>query len=65
MDIKPIRTEQDYEAALARVDELMGAEFGTPEGEELDALVDLVERYESTHMPMDNPGAIDERTEPR
>ena len=61
MDIKPIRTEQDYEAALARVDELMGAEFGTPEGEELDAHVDLVERYESTHLPMDAPGAIDER----
>ena len=55
MDIKPIRTEHDYEAALARVDELMDAEFGTPEGEELDVLVDMVEAYESVHVPMGEP----------
>ena len=59
MDIKPIRTEQDYEAALARVDELMDAELGTPEGEELDVLVDLVEAYESRHVPMGYPSAVE------
>ena len=59
MDIKPIRTEQDYEAALARVDELMDAELGTPEGEELDVLVDVVEAYESLHVPMGYPRAVE------
>ncbi len=59
MEIKPIRTEQDYEAALARVDELMDAELGTPEGEELDVLVDLVEAYESRHVPMGYPSAVE------
>lgn len=57
-NIKPIRIEKDYEAALARIDELMDAEPGTPEGDELDVLVDLVELYESKHMPMGHPSPI-------
>ena len=40
--IKAIRSEADYQAALARVDALMDAEPGTSEGEELDVLTDLV-----------------------
>lgn len=59
MDIKSIRTEQEYEAALTRVDELMDAELGTPEGEELDVLVDLIEAYESRHVPMGYPSAVE------
>ena len=51
-DIRPVRTEADYEAALARIDELMDAEPETPDGRELDVLVDLVELYESKHEPM-------------
>jgi len=43
---KAIRNDADYEAALARIDELMGAERGTPEGEELDVLTDLVVNYD-------------------
>ena len=57
-EVKPIRTDADYAAALARVDELMDAESGTPEGEELDVLVDLVELYESKHVPMEPPSPI-------
>ena len=57
-EVKPIRTESDYVAALARVDELMDAEVGSPEGEELDVLVDLVELYESKHVPIDYPSPI-------
>ena len=57
-EVKPIRTESDYAAALARVDELMDAEVGTPEGEELDVLVDLVELYESRHEPMGYPSPV-------
>jgi len=57
-NVKPIRTEKDYEAALARVDELMDAAPGSPEGDELDVLVDLVELYESKHEPMGYPSPL-------
>jgi HTH-type transcriptional regulator/antitoxin HigA len=50
--IRAIRTEADYDAALSRVDALMDAQLGTPEGDELDVLVDLVELYEARHVPM-------------
>lgn len=56
--IKPIRIEADYEAALARIDALMDAEPGTPEGEELDILADLVEHYEAKHVSMGYPSAV-------
>jgi len=56
--IKPIRIEADYEAALARIDALMDAEPGTPEGEELDVLTDLVEHYEAKHVSMGYPSAV-------
>ncbi len=65
-DIKPIRSERDHEAALARISELMDAEPCSPEGDELDVLVDLVELYESKHVPMGLPspiGAIEFRME--
>ncbi len=48
MNIFPIRTEEDYDAALARIDTLMNADMGTPEGDELDILVTLVEAYEGS-----------------
>jgi HTH-type transcriptional regulator/antitoxin HigA len=56
--INAIRTEADYEAALARIAALMDAEPGTPEGEELDVLTDLVEHYEEKHVPMGFPSAV-------
>ena len=51
-NIKPIRSERDYEAALDRISELMDTEADSPEGDELDVLVDLVELYESKQVPM-------------
>jgi HTH-type transcriptional regulator / antitoxin HigA len=45
-----IESEADYEAALARIDALMDAEFGTAEGEELNVLADLVELYEGDNV---------------
>ena len=57
-DIRPVRTDADYEAALARIDEIMDAEPGTPAGRELDVLVDLVELYESRHEPMGHPDPV-------
>ena len=56
--IKPVRTEMDYKAALARIDALMDAESDTPEGEELDVLVDLVEHYEAKRVPIGRPSAV-------
>ncbi len=52
MNIKPIRNEQDYTASMARIDELWGAEIGTPEGDELEVLALLVSKYEDEHAPM-------------
>lgn len=56
--IKPVRTEQDYAAALARIDQLMDAEPGSAEFDELDVLADLVELYENKHQPMGYPGPL-------
>jgi HTH-type transcriptional regulator/antitoxin HigA len=53
VDIKPIRTDADYQAALREVESLMPAEFGTPEGDRLDVLATLVEAYEAKHYPME------------
>ena len=57
-NIKPIRSERDYETTLARISELMDAEPDSPEGDELDVLVDLVELYESKHVAMGYPNPI-------
>ena len=52
-EIRPIRTDRDYEEALARAEALMGAPPDSAEDRELDALVDLVEEYEDKHFPME------------
>jgi HTH-type transcriptional regulator/antitoxin HigA len=57
--IRPIRNEEDYEAALAVIESLMDAEADTPEGDRLDALTTLVEAYEERHWPIGYPDPID------
>ena len=52
MTIFPIRTEEDYDKALMRIDTLMNSDMGTTEGDELDILVTLVEAYEAKYYPM-------------
>jgi len=52
MEINQIKTETDYDAALERIGDLMGAEVNTPEGDELDILVTLVDAYEEKHHPI-------------
>lgn len=59
MDIRPIRTEADHESALARIAELMSADVGTPEGDELDILATLVEAYEQKHFPIGTADPIE------
>ena len=58
MDIRPIKTEAHYEAALRQIDQLMDAELDTLEGDQLDVLVTLVEAYEAKHYPMADPDPI-------
>ena len=57
--VRPIRTEEDYDAALAEVDALMDASPGTPEGERLDVLVTLIEAYEARHWAIEAPDPIE------
>jgi HTH-type transcriptional regulator/antitoxin HigA len=52
-EVKPIRTEADYEAALKEVGRLWGAKSGTPKGDRLDVLATLIEAYEDEHYPID------------
>src|SRR5262245_57305383 len=59
MDIKPIKTEEDYRATLKKIESLMTAGSGTPEGERLDVLVTLVEEYERKHYPSDLPDPVE------
>ncbi len=54
-----IKSEADYDLSLARIGELMDAEAGTPEGDELELLAVLVELYEDEHFPMDLPDPIE------
>lgn len=58
-ELKPIRTEADYDAALAEVERLWGAKSGTPEGDRLDVLATLIEVYEEKHHPMDPPDPVE------
>ena len=59
MDIRPVRTEEDYRATLEEIESLMAAEAGTPAGERLDVLVTLVEAYERQHFPLDLPDPVE------
>ncbi len=59
MEIKPIKTEADYEGALKEIEQLWGASYGSPEGDKLDVLVTLVEAYEEKHYPIPPPDPIE------
>lgn len=58
-ELKPIRSEADYENGLADLERLWGAKSGTPEGDRLDVLATLIDAWESQHYPMDPPDPID------
>lgn len=59
MNIRPIKTEEDYNNAISRIEFLWGAKKDTTEGDELDLLVTLVESYEMKHYPIALPDPID------
>jgi HTH-type transcriptional regulator/antitoxin HigA len=58
-EVKPIRTEADYEAAMSEISKLWGSKAGTSAGDRLDVLVTLVDAYEAEHDPMDPPDPIE------
>jgi HTH-type transcriptional regulator/antitoxin HigA len=57
--LRLIRTDADYQAALAEIERLWGAKLGTPEGDRLDVLATLIDAYEAEHDLMDPPDPID------
>jgi len=57
--IRPIRSEADYDAALANIERMMDAKSGTQAGDRLDILVTLVEAYEDKHWQIDPPDPIE------
>ena len=58
MNIKPIKSEADYDKVLAVIDGLMGAAPETPESDELKVLVTLVEAYEAERWRIEAPDPI-------
>ena len=59
MDIKAIKTEQDYNQALKRLEAIFHAEIDTPEGDEAEILSILIEKYEDEHYPIGMPDPIE------
>jgi HTH-type transcriptional regulator / antitoxin HigA len=55
MEIKPIRSEDDYQDALREIEKLMKFQPATPEGDRMDVLMTLVEAYEFKHFPIPEP----------
>jgi HTH-type transcriptional regulator/antitoxin HigA len=58
-DLKPIRSETDYAAAMTEFGTLWGAKTGTEEGDRLDVIATLIDAYEAKHYPMDPPDPIE------
>jgi HTH-type transcriptional regulator/antitoxin HigA len=58
-DVKPIRSDADYEAALNEVERLWGSKLGSRDGDRLDVLATLIDAYETEHFPIDPPDPIE------
>lgn len=59
MTIKPIKTKRDYQQALDRLETIFDARPGTPEGDELEVLGILIDKYEQERYPIDFPDPIE------
>lgn len=60
MDVKPIKTETDYQVALKEIEALFEVKINTPEWEKLDILTTLVEAYEQKKYPIESPTPTEE-----
>ena len=59
MNIKPIKTESDYQKALIRLEEIFDAQKGSKNGDELEILSILIDQYEKENFPIDLPDPIE------
>jgi len=59
MNIKLIKTEEDYQIALEKLDKVFDAPEGTPESDQADILALLIDEYEKIHYPIEAPDPID------
>ena len=59
MEIKPIKTDKDYNQALERLEMIFEAKNGTSEGDELEVLGILIDQYENEHFPIGLPDPIE------
>lgn len=59
MKIAPIRNENDYQKALNRLEEIFEAKKGTEEGDELEILSILIDKYENEEFPIGMPDPIE------
>jgi HTH-type transcriptional regulator/antitoxin HigA len=59
MEIKPIRTDKDYQKALKRLDAIFDSKQGTKDGDELEILGILIDQYETERFPIDLPDPIE------
>ena len=58
-ELKPIRSEADYDTAMEEVAALWGAKSGTTKGDRLDVLATLIDAYEAKHHPIDPPDPVE------
>ncbi|WP_338768467.1 helix-turn-helix domain-containing protein [Bernardetia sp. ABR2-2B] len=59
MNIQPITTEKDYQEALERLEFIFDAKKGTLEGNELEILSILIDKYENENFPIEMPNPIE------
>lgn len=59
MNIKPIRNDDDLSAAFCRLEAIFQAEAGTPDADEMEVLVTLIEAYERVHYPIAPADAVE------
>lgn len=59
MEIRPVRTQTDYQNALQEIELLFDAAPNTPQCDRLDVLSTLVDAYEQAHFPIDIPDPIE------
>ena len=59
MDIKPLKTDSDYQITLSRLEEIFDAPIGTHESDESDILALMIDEYEKKHYPIDTPDPIE------
>ena len=59
MELRPIRSKREHQAALKEAETLWNAPEGTPEADRLEVLTLLIEAYEREHFPIEDPDPID------